>query len=411
MNSKKTHLSNLPKSNKFIPDWALLAIIFALLPAFLLIQGCEKEEEKPVEKDPVVLDCDYFETDRVLEDDPNRPVDYVVTCVAQVDGDIVIKAGVVIEFQDDAGLYVDDGSLKVEGSSSAKVVFTGMNKVKGSWRGIFFESIKTSNSLEYAVVSYAGGNSFNVFDDKANIVIFNGAKVNINNCEINNSKEHGISSLYRNCEISSFSNNIITGNDKYPVVSLTEYGHMYSNTNSFTGNGIDFIFLDGSYEIRGERMWEKNNVPYLIEGWVYIVENQSLTIMAGAQLFFEDQGSIYIHKGGYLFVDGSDSELVLLSGQVAQPGSWLGIYNGSGDLRNVINYAEIAYAGGGQHNVFGDLGTIVCGSNTYTKVTNTYMRDADQLAECAINAPRADDEVVVENNTLSGIAHEVCDAD
>lgn len=409
LNFRKLFIAGNRKQDKSQFSLKILLIAFILLS--LVYQGCKKEEDPPQQLGPIVLDCKFFETDQVLVNDPNRAVDYQVTCVAQVDGEITINAGVVIEFEDDAGLYVDDGYLKAVGSSSSKVIFTGVNKVKGSWRGIFFDSEKTNNILEYAVVSYAGGNSFNVFDDRANIVIFTGAKVTINNCEINNGKEHGVSSLYRNCEILGFSNNIITGNDKYPVVSLTEFGHMYSSTNSYTGNGTDFIFLDGSYEIRGERTWEKNDIPYLIEERVYINDNQSLTIMAGAKLFFEDQSSIYINKGGYLFVDGSEGELVLLSGMVAQPGSWLGVYNGSSDQRNVINYAEIAYAGGGQYNVFGDLGTIVCGSKTYTKVTNTYMRDADQLAECAINAPHAEDEVVVENNTLSGIAHEVCDAD
>ena len=411
LNFRKLFTRGNYKQNK--PQFSLIIFLIAFSLISLVYQGCDKAEDPadPVDDDPIYLDCDYFETDRVLEDDPDRPVDFIVSCVAQVDGDIIIKAGVVIEFQDNCGLYVNDGSLKVEGTSSAKVVFTGMNKVKGSWRGIFIESNKTTNILEYAVVSYGGGNSFNVFDDRANIVLFTNAKVTINNCEINNGKEHGISSLYRNCEISGFSNNTITGNDKYPVVSLTEYGHMYSSTNSFAGNGNDYIFLDGSYEIRGERTWEKDDVPYLIEDRVYINEGQSLTIMAGAKLFFEDDGSIYINKGGYLSVEGSDGELVLLSGLVPQPGSWLGVYNGSKDQRNVINYAEIAYAGGGQHNVFGDLGTIVCGSQTYTKVTNTHMRDNDVLAECAINAPHAEDEIVVENNTLSNIAHEVCDAD
>lgn len=410
-NPRKFFITQNDRQNK--SRFSLKIILMALALSSMVYQGCKKDEEEdpPQPLGPIVLDCTFFETDQVLVDDPNRAVDYQVTCVAQVDGEITINAGVVIEFEDDAGLYVDDGYLKAIGSASSKIVFTGVNKVKGSWRGIFFESIKTNNILEHAVVSYAGGNSFNVFGDRANIVLFTDAKVTINHCEINNGKEHGISSLYRNSEILGFSNNMITGNDKYPVVSLTEYGHMYSTTNSFTGNGSDYIFLDGSYEIRGERTWEKNDVPYLIEGRVYLDEDQSLTIMAGAELFFEDQSSIYIHKGAYLSVEGTASEMVLLSGLIEQPGTWLGIYNGSSDQRNVINYAEIAYAGGGQHNVFGDLGTVVCGSTTYTKVTNTHMRDADQLAECAINAPHANDEIVVENNTLSGIANEVCDAD
>jgi len=411
MNSKKIHLSNKLKTKRFILDWKLTAIIFALIPALLLVQGCKKEEDEPVEKDPVVLDCDYFETDRVLEDDPDRPVDFIVTCVAKVEGDIDIREGVVIEFQDDAGLYVEVGTLKAEGTSSKKVVFTGVNKIKGSWRGIFYASKSTNNILDHAVVSYAGGGSFNVFGDLGNVVMFEHAKVAITNTEISNGNEHGLNAVWRNTEIRAFNNNNITGNTKYPVFSLTEYGNMFDASNSFVGNDMDYIFLDGSYVIRGNRTWQKTNVPYLIEGAITIDNGESLTIEAGAELRFEDQSEIFVKAGGYLAVNGEASDMVLITGIVNQPGAWLGIMNQSDDLRNVIDYAEIAYAGGGPHDVFGELGTIVLHWDSYQKVTNSTMRDAATEAECAINAPQTNDAVEVENNTIINILHEVCDPD
>lgn len=387
----------------------MVLIAFALIT--LVYQGCKKDEDPPQELGPIVLDCKFFETDQVLENDPNRAVDYQVTCVAQVDGEITIKAGVVIEFEDDAGLYVDDGFLKVEGTASSKVTFTGVDKVKGYWRGIFFESTKSNNILEYAVVSYAGGNSFNVFDDRANIVIFSNAKVAINNCEINNGKADGVSSLYRGAEITSFENNMITTNDKYPVNSLSEFAQMYTSSNSYSGNEKDYIFLDASYHIKGNRIWQNNDVPFLIDGTVLINKDESLTLEAGAKLLFEDESSIYVNDGAFLSVEGSTSEKVKLTGFIEQPGSWLGVYNESTDLRNVIDHAEIAFAGGGSHNVFGDLGTIVMGSDSYQKVTNTTMSDAAVDAICAINAPHNDDTVEVSDNTLINIEFEVCDED
>lgn len=387
----------------------ILLVAFALIS--LVYTGCNKEEDPPTQLGPIVLDCNFFETDQVLEDDPNRAVDYQVTCVAQVDGEITIKAGVVIEFEDDAGLYVDDGFLKVEGTSSNKVTFTGVNKVKGSWRGIFFESTKTNNVLEYAVISYAGGNSFNVFGDMANIVISTNAKIAINNCEITNGKADGVSSMYRDVEITSFENNAITSNDGYPVNSLTEFAQVYTNSNSYSGNGKDYIFLDGSYHIKGNRIWQNNDVPFLIDGMVLINKDESLILEAGAKLLFEDESSIYINDGAFLSLEGSASEKVILTGFIEQPGSWLGVFNESTDQRNVIDHAEIAYAGGGAHNVFGDLGTIVMGSDSYQKVTNTTMRDAAVDAVCAINAPHNDDTVEVSDNTLVNIEFEVCDED
>lgn len=404
-------LSNTRRQESALVSLKMLLIAFVLIS--LVYQGCKKVEDPPPQEalGPIVLDCNFFETDQILENDPNRAVDYQVSCVAQVDGEITIKAGVVIEFEDDAGLYVDDGFLKVEGTSSSKVVFTGVNKVKGSWRGIFFESKKLNNILEYAVISYGGGNSFNVFGDMANIVIFTEGKVSISNCEINNGKSDGISSLYRGAEISIFDDNTITANEGYPVNSLTEFAQMYTNSNTYTGNGNDYIFLDASYHIKGNRTWQNNDVPFLIDGTILINNGESLILEAGANLLFEDESSIYVNDGAFLSVEGSSSEKVKLTGFIEQPGSWLGIYNESADLRNVIDHAEIAYAGGGGHNVFNDLGTIVLGSDTYQKVTNSIMRDNATDAVCAINAPMADDTIEVENNTIINIPHEVCDED
>jgi len=407
MNLKKTNLSEQISSGKVISNW----LISALLITFFLVQACKKTDEEPVDTDPIVLDCDYFETDRVLENDPNRPVDFIVTCVAKVEGDIVVREGVVIEFQDDAGLYVEAGTLKAEGTSSKKVVFTGVNKIKGSWRGIFYASKSTNNILDHVVVSYAGGGSFNVFADLGNVVVFENAKVSITNTEISNGKEYGLNAVWRNTDIRAFNNNTITGNTKYPVISLTEYGHVYDGSNNFVGNDMDYIFLDGSYVIRGNRTWQKTNVPYLIDGAITIDKNESLTIEAGAELRFEDQSEIFVKKGGYLAVNGEASDMVLITGIVNQAGAWLGIMNQSDDLRNVIDFAEIAYAGGGPHDVFGELGTIVLHWDTYQKVTNSTMRDAATGAECAINAPQTNDIIEVENNTIINIPFEVCDPD
>ncbi len=408
---KATNHQRLLKSRQPFLNRLTISILFTLIPAFLLIQGCKKEEEVPIEKDPVVLDCDYFETDRVLEDDPNRPVDFIITCVAKVEGNIEIREGVVIEFEDDAGLYIEVGTLKAEGTPSKKVVFTGVNKIKGSWRGIFYASKSTNNILDHTVVSYAGGGSFNVFGDLGNVIVFEHAKVAITNTEISNGNEHGLNAVWRNTEIREFNNNTITGNTKYPVISLTEYGNVYDASNNFVGNDMDYIFLDGSYVIRGNRTWQKTNVPYLIDGAITIDKNESLIIEAGAELRFEDQSEIFVNAGGYLAVNGEASDYVLITGIVNQPGAWLGIMNQSDDLRNVINYAEIAYAGGGPHDVFGELGTIVLHWDAYQKVTNSTMRDAANEAECAINAPQTNDVVVVENNTLYNILYEVCDPD
>lgn len=387
-------------------------LFLIMLSLLAVLQGCssdDNDEVVVVTLDPIALECDYFSVDRVLNDDPDRAVDYVISCVTKIDANVVINAGVVIEFEDDAGLEVrSNGTLTVQGTSAKKVVFTGVNKVKGAWRGIFFISPSVNNKLDHAVVSYGGGNSFNSNNDRGNVICYSGTIVSITNTEISHGKEHGLNAVYFT-EFIDFSNNTITNNDKYPVLSLNLHGHNYNETNSFVGNGMDYVFLKEGAPIGGNRFWSKIDVPYLINGNLGISDNQSLTIEAGAELRFEDEGEIVVRVGAYLAIEGSAENRVLLSGVVEQPGSWLGIINLSDDQRNVINYAEIAYTGGGQHNSNGDLGTIIVWADSYQTVTNTIMRDNASNAPCAINATYGDDTIILGGNTIINIDFELCE--
>ncbi len=384
-------------------------LMMAAITGMVLATGCTKEDDDDlVVLEPIVLDCNFFQTDQVLEDDPNRPVDFIVPCVASVGGDIVIKAGVVIEFEDDAGLRVNNGSLKVEGTASDKVVFTGVNKVKGSWRGIFYNNDAINNQLDHAVVSYAGGNSFNSNNDRGSVICYT-CKVSITNTRIDNGKEHGFNAVYSSTDIRDFSNNVITDNDKYPVYSLFAYAHMFDASNDFTGNGTDYVFLQSKgANFGGNHTWENGSVPYYVNGTLTINDDQSLTIEAGTEVRFDDEGAFWVRSGAYLAINGTEGNLVKLIGLVEQPGSWKGIINYSGDQRNVINYTEIAYAGGGSHNSNGDVGTIIVWSSAYQAVTNSILRDNAANAPCAINAPYNNETLVLTNNTYTNIANEEC---
>jgi hypothetical protein len=382
-------------------------MMIAAFAGMLMATGCTKDDDPGVELGPIVLDCNFFESDQVLEDDPNRPVDFIVPCVARVLGNIVIKPSVVIEFEDDAGLKVDDGYLKVEGTAAKKVVFTGVTKVKGSWRGIYVYSESVNNVIDHAVISYGGGNSFNSNNDRGNLICYT-CKISVTNSTIDNGKEHGFNSRYTSSQVLTFENNTVTDNDKYPIFSVTNAGHNFNASNDFTGNAMDFIFLKAGQGLDGNRTWENSSVPYLVDGQLKVENNESLTIEAGTSLLFEDEGSITVRNGGFLATEGTSTNMVLLSGIVEQPGSWRGILNESDDQRNVIDYTEIAYAGGGAHNSNGDLGTIVVWANAYQTVTNSILRDNATNASCAINAQYNGETLILTNNTITNIATEDC---
>src|SRR5690554_8029505 len=96
---------------KFQKTQSTVLILSALLFGFSVckIENVEPSPDgsSPSGNEPAeVLPCDYFNQDRVLVDNPNASVDYIVTCKIDIQGDIVIDPGVVIEFEQDAGFNV-----------------------------------------------------------------------------------------------------------------------------------------------------------------------------------------------------------------------------------------------------------------------------------------------------------------
>lgn len=353
---------------------------------------------------PIVLDCDFFETDQVLSDDPDRPVDYVVPCYANVRGEIIVQPGVVIEFEDEAGLAIDgSGYLKVEGTASKKVVFTAVNKVKGAWLGIVFYNQSVNNSLDHAAVRFAGGGQFNSNGDIAAVLCYT-CKVTVTNSEISNSAGTGFASTYTSSEVREFSNNVLTDNDNYPVETYLMYAHAFESNNDFTGNAKDYLFVFADRYIEGERTWQALNVPYRVDGFIQMNSDEGLTIEAGAELRFNAESGIYNY--GYLIVEGTTASPVLLTGYTESPGAWLGIANDSDDVRNLIDHADIAYAGGGQFNSNGDLASVLLWASSYTTISNTTIRDSG--SDCGINMPYSGTTLNTSNLTFTNITTDIC---
>lgn len=382
--------------------------IMASLVVLMALTGCEKEDGggTTVIVEPTVLDCNYFQEDRILEDNPDAPVDYIVPCVATVSGDIVVMPGVVIEFEDDAGLKVNSGTLKAEGTAANPIVFTGVNKIKGSWRGIYISTKSVNNILDHVTISYGGGNAFSSNDNRGNLILYNG-KLSMTNTTLSYSADFGFNSPFRDSEIRAFTSNTITENDDYPVYAAGKYGYVFDGSNDFTGNasGKNYIYVYGGHSIGDNHVWEKTTVPYRVDGEIWVGDDQSLTIDPGAELRFDDNSGIKILDGGYIDINGTAAEPVLLSGITEVNDSWKGMIIDSEDVRNVIEYAIIEYGGGSAFNSNGDLGLIIIWADSYLSISNSTLQ---HTSACAITAEYNGETLVNLNNTFNDVGAEEC---
>jgi len=335
---------------------------FLLIGLFLIaFSSCEEEDDKvePASKpnttahEAIVLPCNFFETDSVLKNDSLKEVDYIIDCFMQINGDkkVRIEPGVVIEFKQDAGIRVNDNvAFIAEGTEEKPIVFSGTGKGKGYWRGLFFSS-QANNSLAHVKVEYAAGKKFTENSPiyEGSIAVATSASLNLSHVEISNGGNLALGFSGGNSSIST-SNLTISENEGVAVRVCAYNAHIFDSSSTFFGNAFDYInVIKDYYEIESTVSWKKLAVPYLIDDRVHITDNGFLTIEAGAELLFRENG--YLQAAGNLppynyalNIMGTSAEPVKLSGynQV----NWGGIYYSFTQENNLIKHAIIEGAKG-----------------------------------------------------------------
>jgi hypothetical protein len=116
---------------------------------------------------------------------------------------------------------------------------------------------------------------------------------------------------------------------------------------------IDSLTLDGNpTTIKGRFLTDSeltftNIKPTLIYGYAAVPENKTLTIEAGAKIYFHTNSGLIIDKKGTLKVQGTFTEKVIFEGDrlapsfSSTPGQWGTIWMRAGSKNNEIYHAQI----------------------------------------------------------------------
>lgn len=328
--------------------------IFSILGLFSACTSDDDSSDPILEEfnEPIVLDCNFFKEARVLTNDPYAPVDYIVTCVMHVTAPIKIEPGVVIEFEEDAGLEVDDfhtanGSISAMGTSTEPIIMRGTANNRGWWRGLMIDSNSTLNELNHTQIFDAGGKSFNSNNDKGAIIVWADSRLKMTNSLVSNSDSYGINATYTS-SILTIENNKFT-NNKAPAVVNPGYLNAMNNTNQFSGNIDDFVYVDPYGEpIKTPTTWYKLDVPYSVisNAVKQVIVRDLLTIQPGVEIEFGAETSLLIHEdGGGIKAVGTSADPIIFSAVSKVAKAWKGIYVSSEHAVNEIGHAEIRYSG------------------------------------------------------------------
>ncbi|WP_418637784.1 hypothetical protein [Winogradskyella sp.] len=357
--------------------------LLVLCSLALIAASCSSDDpvEPPVNVDPIQLDCDYFLENRTLVDNPNAPIDYIVSCVSQVRGSLLIEPGVVIAFTPDSGLAFQEtvSSLQAIGTANKPIVFTGTQPSPGSWRGIFMESGNPTNIMEHVTVTYGGGQAFNSNGDRGNIIVYADGALTLKNCTISNSQTSGLNAIYRNTSL-TLQNNSFTGNAN-PLLINTVYATQTSASDNYSGNALDRVLLyNYSAEFENSSVWKKVNVPYRVlnTGISGVNARGELTIEPGVTIEMSPGTEINIRDTGGLKMVGNAANPITIKGVSNTPGSWVGIKIDGTNPINEIAFATISNAG---EDPSTNKGAIDLWYNAKLSVHDTQFKD---LASCGV---------------------------
>ena len=116
---------------------------------------------------------------------------------------------------------------------------------------------------------------------------------------------------------------------------------------------VNSLILDGeTTSINGrflttEELIFTNTKPTVIYGYAAVPENSTLTVTAGAKVYFHNNSGLIIDRGASLKVNGSLNEKVVFEGDRLEntfsniPGQWGTIWLRAGSKENEINNAQI----------------------------------------------------------------------
>ena len=275
--------------------------------------------------------------------------DYYAPNTIQSTAGITLGAGVVIEFGADVFFWLNGNPsfLNAEGTAEKKIILRGMDKVKGSWRGISFTSNNVNNKLIHANILHAGSSEIGGQKTAVRIQSNVSARAIIQNTSITQTAGYGIFIDGNTGYIPDFSSNTISNNDTAPI-RLGAGGITSLDKNStYANNGTQAIEVAaaGNTNVRFENggTIPALTIPY---HWYSSAELRSnVTFEAGTTSLFNAGLRLWVTDEGALIADGTAANKITFSALTQSAGSWEGIEIASPSNLNKINQGVVSYGG------------------------------------------------------------------
>jgi hypothetical protein len=165
-------------------------------------------------------------------------------------------------------------------------------------------------------------------------------------------------------------------------------------------------------ELLPEELTFSNVKPYVIYGFATVPSGETLTINAGARVYFHQNSGLIITEGSSLKINGAlstdhealENEVVFESDRLEPdfsevPGQWGTIWFFDGSIDNIINYTTIKNA---------TIGILCDGNpneaNSKLKITNSQIYNSSSFGILGRNTSITGENVVINKSGLSSFA-------
>jgi hypothetical protein len=284
--------------------------------------------------------------DRILN--PDLP-DYIVTKSIDVNHELTINPGVVIAFERDVRMNVNDngGLLIAKGEPGNKIKLVGVQKTKGYWVGISLYSGSNANVLEHVEVMHAGSRP--IYSTTKSALFLSGgsrAQIALKNCLFTQHDGYGVY-VYDGGILREFSQNVFTNHSEAGILLDAENVAKLDAASTFTGNNGRNVVEVVPSDIKGtkEVVWTgfADKTPYRINGEFTI--NAGFKLNPGVTMEMNRDAVIRVNTSGYLSAVGTPTQSVIFTGADRTAAYWRGIICYSQDAKNVLDNAEVSNAG------------------------------------------------------------------
>ncbi|MFN8344103.1 MAG: PKD domain-containing protein [Spirosomataceae bacterium] len=284
--------------------------------------------------------------DRVLN--PELP-DYIVTKSIDVNAELTIAPGVMIAFERDVRVNINDngGLLIARGEADRKIKLVGVQKTKGYWVGIAHYSGSNANLLEHVEVMHAGSRAL-YSTTKAALFLSGGsrAQMALKNTLFSQNDGFGVY-VYDGGILREFSKNAFTANTEAGILLDAENVAKLDAASTFKGgNGRDAVEITASgLKGKEEITWGgfADKTPYRLLGEFTVTTGWKIN--PGVTLEMNRDAVIRINTDGYLIAKGTTTEKIVFNGVNNTSAYWRGIICYSADAKNLLENVEVKNAG------------------------------------------------------------------